>query len=114
MTARADHLMTTVTLLALVVIGSSPVLLALIDGTKDTANRFPETWSLPSHVCFGDSGAPTFVDDPREPRAPRRLVAIVSDGGPDCANTDARVRVDTAAMQTWVTRVIREQTSGAR
>jgi hypothetical protein len=78
------------------------------------ANDYWGTWSLPSRVCFGDSGAPTFVDDPREPRAPRRLVAVVSDGGLDCANTDARVRVDTAAMQAWVTRVIREETSGAR
>jgi secreted trypsin-like serine protease len=59
-------------------------------------------------VCFGDSGAPTFVDDPRETQASRRLVAVVSDGGIDCANKDARVRVDTAAMHEWITRVIRE------
>jgi hypothetical protein len=27
----------------------------------------------------------------------------------DCASTDARVRVDTAAMQEWIARVIREE-----
>jgi hypothetical protein len=47
-------------------------------------------------------------DDPRETRAPRRFVAVVSDRGIDCANKDARVRVDTAAMQNWIARVIRE------
>ena len=58
---------------------------------------------------FGDSGAPTFVDDPRETRAARRLVAVVSDGGIDCADKDARVRVDTAGVQEWIARVIREE-----
>ncbi len=76
---------------------------------EKVVNEYWGTWSLPSHVCFGDSGAPTFVDDPRETRAPRRLVAVVSDGGIDCANKDARVRVDTAAMHEWITRVIREE-----
>jgi secreted trypsin-like serine protease len=60
-------------------------------------------------VCRGDSGAPTFVDDTRATGAPRRLVAVVSDGGIDCANKDARVRVDTAAVQDWIARVIREE-----
>ena len=72
-------------------------------------NEYWGTWSLPSRVCFGDSGAPTFVDDPREARAPRRLVAVVSDGGIDCASKDARVRVDTAAVHEWIARVIREE-----
>jgi hypothetical protein len=60
-------------------------------------NEYWGTWSLPSPVSRR-SGAPTFVDDAREKRA-RRLVAVVSDGGKDCACTDARVRVDTIAMQ---------------
>jgi hypothetical protein len=32
-----------------------------------------------------------------------------SDGGTDCASTDARVRVDTAAMQAWMACVIRAE-----
>jgi V8-like Glu-specific endopeptidase len=72
-------------------------------------NEYWGTWSLPSRVCRGDSGAPTFVDDTRATGAPRRLVAVVSDGGIDCANKDARVRVDTAAVQDWIARVIREE-----
>jgi hypothetical protein len=72
-------------------------------------NEYWGTWSLPSRVCFGDSGAPTFVDDPRETRSPRRLVAVVSDGGIDCANKDARVRVDTGTVHEWIARVIRDE-----
>jgi hypothetical protein len=72
-------------------------------------NEYWATWRLPSRVCAGDSGAPTFVDDPRETRPARRLVAVVSDGGIDCANKDARVRVDTAEVQDWIARVIREE-----
>ena len=74
-------------------------------------NDYWGTWRLPSRVCAGDSGAPTFVDDPRDNRA-RRLVAVVSDGGIDCASTDARVRVDTVAMQEWIAREIREALGG--
>jgi hypothetical protein len=76
---------------------------------EKVVNEYWGTWRLPSRVCFGDSGAPTFVDDPREQGAPRRLVAIVSDGGMDCASKDARVRVDTAAVQEWIARTIREE-----
>jgi hypothetical protein len=75
---------------------------------EKAVNDYWGTWRLPSQVCAGDSGAPTFVDDARDRRA-RRLVAVVSDGGKDCASTDARVRVDTAAMQEWIARVIREE-----
>jgi hypothetical protein len=71
-------------------------------------NDYWGTWSLPSRLCRGDSGAPTFVDDVREKRG-RRLVAVVSNGGKDCASTDARVRVDTAAMQEWIARVIHDE-----
>ena len=76
---------------------------------EKVVNEYWGAWRLPSRVCAGDSGAPTFVDDPSEKRATRRLVAVVSDGGRDCASTDARVRVDSAAVQEWITRVIREQ-----
>src|SRR5262245_15830652 len=71
-------------------------------------NDYWGRWSLPSRVCAGDSGAPTFVDDARDKRA-RRLVAVVSDGGKDCASVDARVRIDTIAMQAWIAGVIREE-----
>jgi hypothetical protein len=76
---------------------------------EKVVNEYWGAWSLPSRVCSGDSGAPTFVDDPREARMPRRLVAVVSDGGIDCASKDARVRVDTAAVHDWIARVIREE-----
>ena len=76
---------------------------------EKVVNEYWGAWRLPSRVCFGDSGAPTFVDDPREQGAPRRLVAVVSDGGMDCASKDARVRVDTAAVQEWIARVSREE-----
>jgi hypothetical protein len=75
---------------------------------EHAVNDYWGRWTLPSRVCAGDSGAPTFVSDPREKGA-RRLVAVVSDGGKDCASADARVRVDTAAMQEWIARVIREE-----
>jgi hypothetical protein len=39
-------------------------------------------------------------------------VAVVSDGGIDCASRDMRVRVDTAAMQDWIARVVREEAGG--
>jgi hypothetical protein len=47
---------------------------------EKAVNDYWGTWRLPSRVCAGDSGAPTFVDDARDKGA-RRLVAVVSDGG---------------------------------
>jgi hypothetical protein len=72
-------------------------------------NDYWASWRLPSRVCFGDSGAPTFVDDPQERPAVRRLIAVVSDGGLDCASRNARVRVDNASVQDWIARVVREE-----
>ena len=69
------------------------------------------TWTLPSRVCFGDSGAPTFQDEPVGGQMIRRLVAVVSDGGMDCSSRDARTRVDTAAAQDWINGVIRQEVS---
>ena len=74
----------------------------------EAVNDYWRAWRLPSRVCAGDSGAPTYVDDVRAGRA-RRLVAVVSDGGLDCASRDWRVRVDTAAMQRWIAKVIRDE-----
>jgi hypothetical protein len=48
----------------------------------------------PVTVCFGDSGAPTFFD--------RRVVAIASDGGADCASADVRARVDSKDVRNWI------------
>jgi hypothetical protein len=78
---------------------------------ENVINDFWASWRLPSRVCFGDSGAPTFVDEPQASPV-RRLVAVVSDGGIDCASRDMRVRVDTAAMQDWIARVVREEAGG--
>ena len=70
------------------------------------------TWTLPGRVCAGDSGAPTFQDEPVGGQITRRLVAVVSDGGMDCSSRDARTRVDTAAAQDWINGVIRQEVSG--
>jgi Trypsin len=60
-------------------------------------------WELPSSVCYGDSGAPTFLNNPPDILKDRRsIVAIASDGGADCLNKDIRVRVDTWAVQQWI------------
>jgi hypothetical protein len=48
----------------------------------------------PVTVCFGDSGAPTFVDG--------RVVAIASDGAADCAAADVRARVDSNDVRNWI------------
>jgi hypothetical protein len=61
------------------------------------------SWELPSSVCFGDSGAPTFLNNLPEALLDRRpIAAIASDGGIDCLSKDIRVRVDTYAVQQWI------------
>ena len=67
------------------------------------------TWSLPSNVCFGDSGGPIFLD--RHPGAQKeneRLVANVSDGGIDCLSANTNARLDTKAVKRWIKETIRE------
>jgi len=93
-----------------------PLSPALWDGVRrfrestldKVVNDYWATWTLPSRVCFGDSGAPTFINEEIRGQASRRLVAVVSDGGMDCASTDARVRVDSAAVQDWIDSVVRQ------
>jgi hypothetical protein len=51
-------------------------------------------WSIPSHVCFGDSGGGIFLN--------ARLVANVSDGGADCRRHNNNNRLDTRAIQKWI------------
>jgi hypothetical protein len=68
------------------------------------------SWELPSSVCYGDSGAPTFLNNPPEVLHDRRpIVAIASDGGIDCRSKDIRVRVDTYAVQQWIKDTVSQQ-----
>jgi len=61
------------------------------------------SWELPSSVCYGDSGSPTFLNNLPEALLDRRpIAAIASDGGIDCLSKDIRVRVDTYAVQQWI------------
>ena len=61
------------------------------------------SWELPSSVCYGDSGSPTFLNNLSEVLQDRRpVVAIASDGGIDCVSKDIRVRVDTYPVQQWI------------
>jgi hypothetical protein len=64
------------------------------------------SWSLPGVVCFGDSGAPTFIYDGSTRRTDNRVVAVGSDGGDVCFSRDDRARVDTEAARDWVRRTI--------
>jgi hypothetical protein len=67
------------------------------------------SWTLPSQVCFGDSGGPTFLfRDPLSGPLDLALVAVASDGGIDCISRDDRARVDTSAVQQWITETIQE------
>jgi hypothetical protein len=64
-------------------------------------------WALPSSVCYGDSGAPTFFDKlPDLAKNHETIVAIASDGGADCLSTDHRVRVDTLSVHQWIKQTI--------
>jgi hypothetical protein len=68
------------------------------------------SWQLPSAVCFGDSGAPTFLNlHPRGHPNQDRVVAIASDGGIDCVRPDIRVRLDTRTAREWIRATIRQQ-----
>jgi hypothetical protein len=58
-------------------------------------------WSIPSYVCSGDSGGGIFLTA-RSGGAAERLVANVSDGGPDCRRHNNNNRLDTRAIQKWI------------
>lgn len=58
-------------------------------------------WSIPSYVCFGDSGGGIFLSA-RSGSAADRLVANVSDGGQDCRRHNNNNRLDTRAIQKWI------------
>ena len=72
------------------------------------------SWRLPSRVCFGDSGGPTFFNaQPLTEPLDRSLVAVASDGGIDCISPDYRARVDTREVQRWIRDTIRQHVSGS-
>jgi hypothetical protein len=58
-------------------------------------------WAIPSYVCSGDSGGGIFLKT-RSGRTAERLVANVSDGGPDCRRHNNNNRLDTRAIQAWI------------
>ena len=67
------------------------------------------SWMLPSRVCFGDSGGPTFLSrDLLSGSFDLALVAVASDGGIDCLSRDDRARVDSPRVQEWITSTIQE------
>src|SRR5262245_40988330 len=63
-------------------------------------------WSIPSYVCFGDSGGGIFLTR-RSSHSQPRLVANVSDGGGDCRRHNNNNRLDTRAIQKWIDDTIR-------
>ena len=63
-------------------------------------------WTIPSYVCFGDSGGGIFLNA-QSGRAAERLVANVSDGGRDCRRHNNNNRLDTRAIQTWIDDTVR-------
>jgi hypothetical protein len=66
------------------------------------------TWSLPSNLCFGDSGAPILLNLRSGGGAEtERLMANVSDGGIDCLSANTNARLDTSAVQKWIRETIR-------
>jgi hypothetical protein len=65
-------------------------------------------WSIPSYVCFGDSGGGIFLSAGSS-RTADRLVANVSDGGGDCRRHNNNNRLDTRAIQKWIDDTIKAQ-----
>jgi hypothetical protein len=67
------------------------------------------TWSLPSNVCFGDSGAPILLNLRAGGDAQtERLVANVSDGGIDCLSANTNARLDSQAVRRWIRQTMKE------
>ena len=64
-------------------------------------------WSIPSHVCSGDSGGGIFLKPGRDPREDPVLVANVSDGGRDCRRHNNNNRLDTRRIQDWINETVR-------
>jgi hypothetical protein len=69
-------------------------------------------WSIPSYVCSGDSGGGIFVRSAPNVNAAETLAANVSDGGFDCRRHNNNNRLDTAAIQGWISEAIRQHPAG--
>jgi hypothetical protein len=66
-------------------------------------------WSLPSHVCHGDSGGGIFLNAHPNMTENHVLVANVSDGGQDCRRHNNNNRLDTPSIQNWINDTLRGQ-----
>jgi hypothetical protein len=64
-------------------------------------------WSIPSHVCSGDSGGGIFMNASSEGPQDWVLVANVSDGGRDCRRHNNNNRLDTRSIQSWINEAVR-------
>jgi len=86
-----------------------PIATARRQRLKHVANETWGIWSLPSYVCFGDSGGGIFIPShPNGKEAYTRLVANVSDGGIDWLSANDNDRLDTASIQKWIRKTIDE------
>ena len=65
-------------------------------------------WSIPSYVCSGDSGGGIFVNPTPGLATGEVLAANVSDGGLDCRRHNNNNRLDTRAIQNWITDTLRQ------
>jgi hypothetical protein len=65
-------------------------------------------WSIPSHVCSGDSGGGIFLNPDPGVAADVLLAANVSDGGLDCRRHNNNNRLDTRSIQEWITDTVRQ------
>lgn len=69
-------------------------------------------WSLPSHVCSGDSGGAIFLSPGPTVARGDILVANVSDGGLDCRSHNNNNRLDTPSIQEWISNMLRQHAGG--
>jgi hypothetical protein len=65
-------------------------------------------WSIPSYVCSGDSGGGIFLSPTPTVANGDVLAANVSDGGRDCRRHNNNNRLDTRAIQDWITATLRQ------
>jgi hypothetical protein len=64
-------------------------------------------WSIPSHVCSGDSGGGIFLNPGATESSRDVLAANVSDGGRDCRRHNNNNRLDTRSIQNWIDETVR-------
>ena len=66
-------------------------------------------WSIPSHVCHGDSGGAVFLNPGPDVAPGEVLAANVSDGGLDCRSHNNNNRLDTRSIQDWIDDTIEQR-----